>query len=469
MRSDIRQIAGFLAIQSVSDHDGKSSWPVNQLTSQIKATSAEFLMFGHKYASVSRRALQRLLQVADGTSADLVYADEDQLSDRGRCAPKLKPGFSIDLLREEDYVGPVFLLRRDAVERIFAQLPEEQTEVSSYEILLRLHENEATIERVSEVLVSWTAPRKSRLSDQEKLIVKDHLVRCYGVDSGFAIASSPTQSRNRGVRVSIVIPTRDRIDLLAKCLNSIYRMEDGPPFEVIIVNNGSVEAESIQWLSNAPGEFDDLIVIDADFPFNWSRLNNIGAEVANGDVLLFLNNDVEVLSEDWLDKMLAHALRPDVGVVGPLLLYPNGTIQHAGVVVGIGGFADHVYSGCPPVADDGHIFVDPLLARNVLACTGACMMLSKEKYARVGCFDERLAICGDIDICVRLHQQGFVNRYDPHVKLLHRESATRSRSPLPRAELERASLTLKKYLDEGDPYYNPNFALDCRYPTFSTA
>lgn len=473
-KSDVPQLPGILEVQpssALSDHDGKSVWSVNQLADQV-SSSAEFLMFGHKNAVASRQAVARLLEIAEETSADLVYADEDQLTDRERSAPKFKPGLSIDLLREEDYVGPVFLIRRVAVARVLAELSEDQTEISSYEIVLRLHELDARIERAGEVLVSWTTPRNPQLSEQERQSLRDHLMRCYGDELGSALAVPPARLRpasNRNVKVSIVIPTRDRIDLLAKCLDSIYRIDDGPPFEVIIVNNGSVEAMSNQWLRDAPGKFEHLAVIDADIPFNWSKLNNIGAEAANGDVLLFLNNDVEVISEDWLDRMLAHALRPDVGVVGPLLLYPNGTIQHAGVVVGIGGFADHVYSGCPAVADDGHIYVDPLLARNVLACTGACMMLSKEKYSGVEGFDERLAICGDIDICARLHQRGLVNRYDPHVVLIHHESASRSRSPLPAEEMEQTRVTLQSYLAEGDPYYNPNLAVDSRYPTFSAA
>jgi GT2 family glycosyltransferase len=473
-KSDHSPPPGVFVIQSPSvpvNRVGKSIWSVKQLADQISTASVDFLMFGHKNAVVSSRAVVRLLEIAEETSADLVYADEDQLTERGRCAPKFKPGFSIDLLREEDYVGPIFLIRRVAVEGILARLPEEQTEISSHEMLLRLYELEARIERAGDVLVSWTARRNSRLSEQERQSVKDHLVRCYGGELDMALAEPPglRPSSHSDVKVSIVIPTRDRIDLLATCLDSIYRIDNGPPFEIVIVNNGSTEPESIHWLREAPAKFEQLFVIDADIPFNWSKLNNIGAEAANGEVLLFLNNDIEVISEDWLDRMTVHALRPDVGVVGPLLLYPNGTIQHAGVVVGIGGFADHVYSGCPSVRDDGHVFVDPLLARNVLACTGACLMLSKEKFDRIGGFDERLAICGDLDICVRLHEEGLLNRYDPQVKLVHHESATRSRTPLPRAELEQTGSTLQRYLDEGDPFYNPSLSLDSRYPTFPAA
>ena len=200
--------------------------------------------------------MARLLEIAEETSADLVYADEDQLTDRERSAPKFKPGLSIDLLREEDYVGPVFLIRRVAVARVLAELSEDQTEISSYEIVLRLHELDARIERAGEVLVSWTTPRNPQLSEQERQSLRDHLMRCYGDELGSALAVPPARLRpasNRNVKVSIVIPTRDRIDLLAKCLDSIYRIDDGPPFEVIIVNNGSVEAMSNQWLRDAPG------------------------------------------------------------------------------------------------------------------------------------------------------------------------------------------------------------------------
>lgn len=154
--------------------------------------------------------------------------------------------------------------------------------------------------------------------------------------------------------------------------------------------------------------------------------------------------------------------------MGPLLLYPDGTVQHAGVVIGLGGFADHVYSGCDPSAEFEHCFVHPRLPRNVLAVTGACLMMSRADYELVSGFDEGLAICGDIDICLRLHGSGRLNLYEPRVQLLHHESATRLRRPLEPQEVQRVRHTLAEFLEGGDPYYNSSLSLHQRYPGLAT-
>jgi GT2 family glycosyltransferase len=270
-------------------------------------------------------------------------------------------------------------------------------------------------------------------------------------------------------RVSIIIPTRDRIDLLSQCLETLYATSGDGGFEVLVLDNGSVRAESQRWLTAAPQRFRNLRVVPADYPFNWSRLNNHGASMATGEVMLFLNNDVEALTPNWLARLSAQATRHDVGAVGALLLYPGGDIQHAGIVIGIGGFADHVYSGVPPIEDDVHRFVSPLLPRNVLACTGACLAIERRKLEEVNGFDERLRICGDVDINLRLIELGYQNVYDSTVKLIHHESATRSRAPLPDEELAQVLPICARYLRNGDPYYNPNFSMWLRYPALASA
>ncbi len=418
-----------------------------------------YVLFDHPDAVVGAVAAGAMLSAAEVSGADVVYADEDQLGAEGRHSPSFKPGFSIDLLRVDDYIGPVFLVRSAALARLAERLP--GAEVSgSHELLLRLAEAGARFEHVSEPLVHWRRPRAHDSITPE--VLQGHLARCYGEQLGGAL--SRQRLGGDAERVSIIIPTRDRHELLAACIESIYGADAGLPFEIILVDNDSRAPDARAWLEAAPDRYANLRVVSANYAFNWSKLNNQASRLAGGNYLLYLNNDVEVASERWLELLTLQAMRPDIGAVGPLLRYPDGTIQHAGVVVGLGGFADHVYSGCDPAAELHHPFVHPRLPRNVLAVTGACLMISRADYELVGGFDEDLAICGDIDICLRLHRSGRLNLYDPRVQLLHHESATRLRRPVDPEEVRRARRRLTEFLESGDPYYNSALCLQQRYP-----
>ncbi len=441
---------------------GASPEPAGSSGSQ---PAPEFVCVCHPDAELSAASREVLIGAARRLGADVAYADEDQISDGGsRLRPRFKPGFSIDLLRSQDYIGPVYVARRELVRRAGCE-----ADADSFETLLALYEHGAQFVRVPEVLLHWRRPRPWNLDGPARAAVSRHLRRCYGAELGAAL-DGPGSARHAFASrklVSIIIPTRDRLDLLASCVGSIYASPASAGFEVLILDNGSRASETVEWLRRAPGEFTGLRVVDADFEFNWSRLNNLGIAESRGELLLFLNNDVDGFREGWLDELVVQACRLDVGAVGPLLLYPDGTIQHAGVVIGMGGFADHVYAAVPPETGGcGHLFVDPKVPRNVLACTGACLMIARDKLERVGGFNEQLKICGDIDVCLRLHEAGFVNLFDPRVVASHHESATRSRSPMAAAEIEATRRVLADWLTAGDPFYNPNFDLRLRYPTF---
>ena len=225
--------------------------------------------------------------------------------------------------------------------------------------------------------------------------------------------------------VSIIIPTKDNLACLSVCINSILTKSTYDNYEIILLDNNSEEAATKAWLANQSENNPKIRVISADYLFCWSRLNNHGISEANGDVYIFLNNDTEIVSNDWMERLTEQAMRNDTGFVGPLLLYGDETIQHAGVVVGIGGWADHIFKGMKPI----HIaspYVSPLVMRNVLAVTGSCLTVSKKTIDNIGKFDESFIVCGsDVEICLRAYENGLNNIYDPFVVLYHFESRTR--------------------------------------------
>jgi O-antigen biosynthesis protein len=436
----------------------------------VRALGSRYILLAHDRVELAPHALASMTALAESHAAEVVYADEDTMLDGHHLRPRFKPELSIDLQRAIDFVGPVFLVRRELLVALLAD--SGGMGLIPYEIVLRLFERGVRFARCPDVLTHFTQPRSVALGPDQIMARDLHLNRMYGAELGSALSATcngrfVTSDLAASHRISVIVPTRDRVDLLASCIDSLIGLGSQFPFEILIMNNGSREPTTLEWLKGVTGRYRNVRVIDADYDFNWSRLNNHGVREATGDLLLFLNNDIEADSPGWLDVMACQTLRADVGTVGALLTFPDGTVQHAGVVLGIGGFADHVYSGIPLDDADDHLFVSPYHPRNVLANTGACLMMARERFDECGGFDEELRICGDVDICARLHSAGYLNVYEPRARLVHHESATRSRAPLAIDEIQAAVRSCRRYLIDGDPMYNPNLTLWLRYPTYA--
>ena len=448
-----------------------SCLPKGDLVNRLERHGDSYVMLSRNDVDLADHASDRLLSAALRVDADLAYCDEDVLVDGLRREPYFKPDFSIDLARSEDYVGPVVLVRAGTAVRLLESEPDSDALV--YALLLRMYEARIGVAHLAEVLVHWRGPRDRTLSDDQRRCRSRHLIRCYGADLAASLLGDPVSLRRftklAEPLVSIVIPTRDRVDLLDACIRSIYRSDPQVSFEIVVLDNRSTAPESHAWFANAQERHENLRVIQADYDFNWSKLNNRGIDASKGRVILFLNNDVEVLTRDWLVRLAAQALRPDVGAVGALLLYPDGSVQHAGVVIGLGGLADHIYSGTPLLAEDQHIFAHPDVTRNVAVCTGACLAIERTKCHLVSGFDESRPICGDIVICVRLLQAGLLNVFDADVRLTHHESATRSRAPLLQEEVDGTMQACAAWLQRGDIYFNSNLSLRSRYPSLAVS
>jgi GT2 family glycosyltransferase len=259
-------------------------------------------------------------------------------------------------------------------------------------------------------------------------------------------------------KVSIIIPTHNGRDLVKACIESIERKTQGVDYEVIVVDNNSNETKSLEYLKQVEKRH---LVLKYQKPFNFSAINNFAVQYASGEHILFLNNDIEVINEKWLESLLEYSQLPEIGAVGCKLIYPNNTIQHAGVILGIGGVAGHSHKGFPK---DASGYMDRIqIAQNITAVTGACLMIKKALFEEVGGFNEKdLAVAfNDVELCIKLYDKGYRNIYTPFAQLYHYESVSRGNEDTPEkmARFEReAKYMIKnwsKYLNR-DPNYNPN-------------
>lgn len=414
-------------------------------------------------------ALAAVVSCHVATSAGIVYTDHDVLGEDGRLRhPYFKPDWNLDLFLSQMYLGHLVSFDAALVTQL-GGLRSDCDGSQDYDLVLRCAAAGATIAHVPKVLYHWRAHAGSTAANAGSKPYAHHAGRralqqyvqathpgaevrdgeqlfCYDVRYPYA---------DKGPLASIIIPTRDGLDLLRTCVESLYAKTDYRAFEIIVVDNGSTQPETLQWLE-AMSRRESFRVICADVPFNWSALNNLAAREARGEVLVFLNNDTEIIDGQWLQRLAENALRPDVGVCGPLLLYGDRTIQHAGVVIGMGGWADHVFKGETPVHNQ-NLFVSPVLQRQVLAVTGACMVVARDTFEWLGGFDESFIVCGsDVELCLRAHARGLATVYVARSVMIHHESKTRDPRAIPESDFVRSAEAYSPYREEGDPFFSPN-------------
>ena len=464
--AELRQEIGQLKLvrREISGHI------VQATNDAIALAQGEFVVFLDHDDELAPHALLRLVQtIKTPLAPDLIYSDEDKRDEHGRrCLPLFKPKWSPALQWSQNYVGHIMCVRRELLQQVGGLLEGSQGS-QDHDLVLRLAARGARIEHIPEVLYHWRMHAASTSVNHQskpyaheagRQAVARHLKDRYGDqfdrvdDSVYTFVYEPRFHVPSNTLVSIVIPTRDKATLLDACIQSIHLHTTGVAYEIIVLDNNSTEPETQACFQRLVQD-QRVRVIKAAIPFNWSRLNNIGRRHATGQVLVFLNNDTEVITPDWLLRLSEYALLPDVATVGPLLLYPDRTIQHAGVVVGMGGWADHVFKN-EPVQHYPTPFISSVVPRNVLANTGACVAIATERLDALGGFDEAFEICGsDVELGIRGHNHGLLNVYLPTAQLFHFESKTRTPF-VPEVDFQQSALKYAPYRLEGDPFFNPN-------------
>ena len=405
----------------------------------------------------------------------VLYSDEDKvtmdLSEHFQ--PHMKPDYNKDLLRSNNYITHFFVADRTLVEEVGGE-DGEYNGAQDYDLILKCTERAKGIAHIPRILYHWRVHKASTADnpaskmyafDAGKRAIEDHLKRCGEIgkvshekDLGFYRVKYQVQG---SPLISIIIPNKDQVESLDKCLESIEK-SSYKNYEIIIVENNSTEDATFAYYKKI--ESDTIRIVYWPDEFNYSAINNFGVKHARGDYLLLLNNDVEVITTDWLEELTANCQRKDVGIVGARLYYPDDTIQHAGIVIGIGGVAGALFVGMPRMFT-GYLH-KAAIQQDLSAVTAACMMVKRSVYEELGGLEEELKVAfNDVDFCLRARGKGYLVVYDPNVELYHFESKSRgtedSKEKIRRFqnEIEYMRSHWLELLKKGDPMYNPNLTL----------
>ena len=423
-------------------------------------------------------ALYEIVRALDeDRNLDAVYTDEDKVTTEldEHFQPHLKPDFNLDLLRSNNYICHFFVVRRSIVQKVggFCQ---EFDGAQDHDFIFRCIETAEKVGHIPEILYHWRTHKASTADnpaskmyafDAGKRAIEAHLKRTgtegivsHTPDLGFFRVKYPVQGQPL---VSVIIPNKDEKETLKACIDSIREKTEYPNYEIIIVENNSTTDEIFQYykeLSQDPR----IRLLRWKKEFNYSAINNYGVRHANGEYLLFLNNDVTVITPGWIKELLGVCQRPEVGVAGVKLIYPDNTIQHAGCVIGLGGIAGHMFVDMP-ANRTGYLHKASIL-QDMSAVTAACMMMKRTAFEEAGGFTEKLSVAfNDVDLCLKVRKNHKLIVYDPYVQLYHMESKPRgaedNKEKVRRfqEEIEYMRCQWIDILKKGDPYYNKNLSL----------
>ena len=443
----------------------------------------EYLMFCDHDDTLEPDALYEIVKAINDTDADVIYTDEDKVSMDGQhyFDPNFKPDFNLFRLRENNYICHIFVVRKSLTGET-GMLRSEFDGAQDFDFILRCCEKAKKITHIPKVLYHWRCHMDSTAADPSskayayeagRKAIREHYQRM-GIDAKVDMTERPGWYRSHikiqgNPMVSIIIPNKDHTDDLELCLFSMSRKSTYRNYEVLIVENNSEKEETFEYYKKLPERYPRVRVLTWEKEFNYSAINNFAAEEAQGEYLLFLNNDVEILTPDWIEEMLQNCQQENVAAVGAKLYYPDDTIQHVGVVLGLGGIAGHIM--CRASREDPGYFGRMISVQEISAVTAACMMVKKSEFDSVKGFDETFQVAfNDIDLCMKFRAAGKKIVFTPYAELYHYESKSRGLEDTPEKqfrfdkEVKRFQEKWAQQLEMGDPYYSPNLSVtegDC--------
>lgn len=412
-------------------------------------------------------------------NARLIYSDEDKIDEIGhRFDPYFKPDWNYDLFLGQNMISHLGVYHAELVRRV-GGFHKGMEGSQDYDLALRCIEQlgPGQILHIPRVLYHWRAiqgstamsmDEKSYAAVAARSALQEHLKRTGVTDANVEINRCGYRIRRRAglsanaPKVSLIIPTRDRVELLRMCVESILARTEYPNYEIVVVDNQSCEPKALAYLDELAVRA-GVRVLQYDAPFNYSAINNYAVRHCDGQIVGLINNDIETIHADWLEEMVSHAVRPDVGAVGAMLYYPNDTIQHAGVLLGVGGVAAHVYCTAPR----GYLgqMSRAQVTQELSVVTAACLLVRRDVYEAVHGLDEQLQVAfNDVDFCLRVRDAGYRNLWTPFAELYHHESASRGSENTPEKKMRfegEVRFMMERWGDalQCDPAYNPNLTL----------
>lgn len=444
----------------------------------IRMATGEYIALFDHDDLLHPSALYEVTRAICEHGADFIYTDENTFSEEPRDAynPHFKPDFSPDTLRSYNYICHLSVFSRELLDSV-GYFRSEYDGSQDYDLILRLTEKAKRVFHIRKILYYWRAHKNSVAQDvgakpytvtAAKKALAAHLSRC-GLKGEVLDSSVPTTYHIKyeidgNPLISVIIPNKDHTDDLDICLKSLYEKSSYKNFEVIIVENNSTEKETFEYYEALTQKHGNIKIVTWDGNFNYSAINNLGVSYAKGEFILLLNNDVEIINGSCLEEMLMFAQRKDVGAVGAKLYYSDDTVQHAGVILGLGGTAGHAHKHFGR-SHPGYM-ARASIAQNLSACTAACLMMRRDVFDEVGGLDESFEVAfNDVDLCMKIRKKGYLVVFTPYAELYHYESKSRGNDSTPeklerfRGEIDRFKEKWQKQLDDGDPYYNPNLTL----------
>ncbi len=449
----------------------------------VALAAGEYLMLCDHDDTLEPDALYEIVKAINDTGADVLYTDEDKVSMDGRhyFDPNFKPDFNLFRLRENNYICHIFVVKKSLTDEM-GLLRSEFDGAQDFDFILRCCEKAQKITHIPKVLYHWRCHMDSTAADPSskayayeagRKAVREHYQRL-GIDAKVEMTERPGWYRSHvkvqgNPLISVIIPNKDHTDDLELCLFSMTRKSTYRNYEILIVENNSEKEETFEYYRKLPDRYPKARVLTWEKEFNYSAINNFAAKEAKGEYLLFLNNDVEILTPDWMEEMLQNCQQENVAAVGAKLYYPDDTIQHAGVVLGLGGIAGHIM--CRASKEDPGYFGRMISVQEISAVTAACMMVKKSDFDAVGGLDETFQVAfNDIDLCMKFRAAGKKIIFTPYAELYHYESKSRGLEDTPEKqfrfdkEVKRFQEKWAQQLEMGDPYYSPNLSVtegDC--------